>query len=201
MNEKLKTLLYYLNSADEALTMHELFQMMTLDDREFFRDMNDISYKLNSLRDKKLWIKNGPEKTVNKKTFLSWMITEKGKRALQDNNADPIIDDSIQTIELTEPVEDNTSTNPIDSPIHLHLIEEPDQMEIDDPMAFYDSAHLAVRAMLETLLKQKPAQTIQHKTGKIEVLEYFKNFAQPLNADFAAVLGDIINDLSAMEEA
>lgn len=201
MNEKRKTLLHYLNSFDEALTLHELFQTMTLDDRELFRNMDDISYTLNSLRDKKLWIKNGPEKTANNKTFLTWTITEKGKHALQTEQTNPLV--PVETVSDIDPAETTEETITAADPLDFKKCraDTDTTMEIEDPLAFYDSVQDSVRAMLEVLLKQKPAQTIRNKQSKIAVLMHFRDFAQPMNVDWVITLADIIQDLHKLDEA
>lgn len=196
MNPKFKIILFYLCHADEELTLHELFAMFAQEDKDAFRSMDDISYHLNKLREQKKWVRNANPKKSGKREYFTWEITKAGQQALEHEQDDP--QNTEEDIDHADKAE-NSSTNPrADS--KDDAVEREEIIEITDPLAFYDSVHDSIRAMLETLLQQKPAQTIRNKQGKIGVLKYFNDFIQPINADFAIVLADIIHDLQNLED-
>jgi len=176
------------------LTVHELFEIMIKEDREVFRNVDDISISLNKLREQKKWVSNREPKQVGKKSLLTWEITKAGQKSLEND-----AQDSEEIIDHVDPSENASSNSGAYS--KTDLVECEEIIEIDDHLAFYDSACDSIRAMLETLLKKESVLKIKNKELKIRKLESFVAIAQIFNDADHELIGDIIKDLRRLEDA
>lgn len=206
MNKKTKTILQILNASKEAISTRDIYDQMEPKEQGLFGGYESVSKTLCTLKKHRGIVENGISEIFNGRTVLTWLITQSGKKLLEQEYATETTppdatEAGIEMVEEADEILMNDSIDITETPVEITA---PDQHEevmlIDDPLAFVASAQDAILSLVETLIKQESALKITHKQEKLAVLNHFRKFSEPMNQDFHLVLTDIISDLERIAE-
>lgn len=209
-------------SQGESMTSREIYDAMEPNEKGFFAGGVDAVGKcLYNLRDKGL-LENGISEIVNGRTVLTWKM--KNAQILQKPQANKSTTD-IQDAPRAEEIDQQATVDTqevesvcVDVPVITETQIENVEAQVDEALGFHDmidnfgagvNAFIAGTRQLLAELEEskaeierlKAALAITNKRETIAVLKHVQGFVAPINEDFDAVIGDIVQKIEAMPEA
>lgn len=183
MNEKHKIILTILNNSEFQLSVKEIRDRLDPAEQGNFNEQDALSKLLSDMKRKKNYIKNGLTVYENNKTLLTWVISDTGKAALAAAMNTQLTMPTVESETMEETALDTTdclikltkSANDILDLIDV-LAATPKQPDLDIP----------TEDQLNTM---------------ISVLDNYRSFITPINADHASVTSDAIALLERLKAA
>lgn len=180
MKNNLEIILSLLSvNPDKEMSRHDLFAAMEPAEQGAFNvGIDSVSKALTHLEKTGEVIHSGTD-YVNKRAVKLWRISDKGLKAIsQDNLSIPV-----EKTEDTEQIQPSIEQPPVPESLALNLM---------DPMEY------ALADFIRVLRDIRPAPTINQKQLKIDTLSALSPM---FSDDIKAVFAGIVNDLNQLEES
>ena len=183
MNDRSTILLTILIKQEYQLSVREIWNLLSSDEQKLFGKQDEVSKYLSTLRKKEL-IKNGLTVYENGKTLLTWVITDAGKSAIHRNPA----------MNKEQKQEESQEVNVVEQSL--------------DTADFLIKLTASANDILDAveLMAQKNKHNIEMPPPEklsvmISVLDNYRSFITPINADHASVTSDAIALLERLKAA